>query len=55
MRARRVAILGFERRRSVTVTRGAELLGAFQNTERSIRKWWKACGGHLFRSILALG
>jgi hypothetical protein len=33
---------------SVTVTRGAELVGAFQKTERSIRKWCKACGGHLF-------
>jgi hypothetical protein len=32
---------------AVTVTRGAEQLGSFQKTERSIRKWCKTCGGHL--------
>lgn len=33
---------------AVTVTRGAELVGSYSKTERSIRKWCKACGGHLF-------
>jgi hypothetical protein len=32
---------------SVTVTRGADQLGSFSKTERSIRKWCKACGGHV--------
>lgn len=33
---------------AVTITRGAEQVASFQKTERSIRKWCKACGGHLF-------
>jgi len=33
---------------AVTVTRGAELVGAFSKNPRSIRKWCKSCGGHLF-------
>lgn len=33
---------------AVAVTRGAEHVGAFQKTERSVRKWCKLCGGHLF-------
>lgn len=32
---------------SVEVTRGAEHIGAFQKTPRSVRKWCKVCGGHL--------
>ncbi len=32
---------------AVTITRGAELLGAFNKTEHSIRKWCTACGGHV--------
>ena len=32
---------------AVTVTNGAENVGEFQKTERSIRKWCKRCGGHL--------
>ena len=32
---------------AVTVTRGADQIGAFKKTENSIRKWCKACGGHL--------
>lgn len=32
---------------AVTITRGAELVGAYNKTEHSIRKWCKACGGHL--------
>ena len=34
--------------RAVTVTRGADLVASFRKTERSIRKWCKTCGGHLF-------
>jgi hypothetical protein len=33
---------------AVSVTRGAELVGSFSKTERSVRKWCKKCGGHLF-------
>ncbi|MES1179514.1 MAG: GFA family protein [Myxococcales bacterium] len=32
---------------AVSVTRGAGLLGEYKKTENSIRKWCKACGGHL--------
>lgn len=33
---------------AVQVTRGADQIGTFHKTERSLRKWCKACGGHLF-------
>jgi len=33
---------------AVTVTRGAELLGSYAKTDRSIRRWCTACGGHVF-------
>ena len=33
---------------AVTVTKGKENVGTFNKTERSYRKWCKACGGHLF-------
>jgi len=32
---------------AVKVTRGADQVGSFKKTERSIRKWCKKCGGHL--------
>ena len=32
---------------AVTITRGADQLGSFSKTERSIRKWCKSCGGHV--------
>jgi hypothetical protein len=32
----------------VKVTRGADQIGTYQKTPRSLRKWCKACGGHLF-------
>lgn len=32
---------------AVKITRGADQLAAFSKTERSIRKWCKACGGHV--------
>lgn len=40
---------------AVEVTRGAEQLGSFAKTENSIRKWCKACGGHLFTEHPGLG
>jgi len=33
---------------AVTVTRGAEHLGRYQKTERSVRRWCTQCGGHVF-------
>jgi hypothetical protein len=41
--------------RSVAVTRGADQVASFQKTERSVRKWCKACGGHLFTEHPAWG
>lgn len=32
---------------SVAVTQGADQLGTFNRTERSFRRWCKACGGHV--------
>ena len=32
---------------AVTITRGADQLASFSKSERSIRKWCKACGGHV--------
>jgi hypothetical protein len=32
---------------AVVVTRGADQLGAYAKTERSVRKWCKRCGGHV--------
>jgi hypothetical protein len=32
---------------AVTVTKGADQVGSYSKTERSIRKWCTACGGHL--------
>jgi hypothetical protein len=33
---------------AVEVTRGAEHVASFKKTEKSVRKWCKTCGGHLF-------
>jgi len=33
---------------AVTITRGASNVGMFRKTERSLRKYCKVCGGHLF-------
>jgi hypothetical protein len=33
---------------SLKVTKGAELIGTFNKTPGSSRKWCKTCGGHLF-------
>jgi hypothetical protein len=32
---------------AVRITRGAENIGRYQKTEKSIRQWCKTCGGHL--------
>ncbi len=32
---------------AVQITKGAENIGRYQKTERSIRLWCKICGGHL--------
>lgn len=33
---------------AVKITKGADNVGSFNQTERSYRKWCKRCGGHLF-------
>ena len=33
---------------SVKVTRGADLIGTYNKTPASARKWCKSCGGHVF-------
>src|SRR5262245_41255810 len=40
---------------AVRVTRGAELIGTFNKTPRSLRKWCLRCGGHLFTVHPQLG
>lgn len=40
---------------AVKVTRGADQVGAFQKSPTSVRKWCKACGGHLFTEHPAWG
>ncbi len=40
---------------AVTVTRGASLVGTYKKSENSIRKWCKACGGHLLTEHPAFG
>ena len=32
---------------AVTVTRGSDQLGSYSKTPHSVRKWCKACGGHV--------
>jgi hypothetical protein len=32
---------------AVRITNGADQVGSYQKTEKSIRKWCKNCGGHL--------
>jgi hypothetical protein len=41
--------------KSVTVTRGADLLGSYSKTPHSIRRWCKACGGHVLTEHPGLG
>ncbi|MGE5640023.1 MAG: GFA family protein, partial [Clostridia bacterium] len=33
---------------AVKVTQGREMIGSFNKTPRSLRKWCKNCGGHVF-------
>lgn len=33
---------------AVKVTKGAANIGVYHRTDRSLRKWCKTCGGHLF-------
>jgi hypothetical protein len=33
---------------AVRVTKGADHIGSYEKTPRSVRKWCKRCGGHLF-------
>ncbi|HZQ60919.1 MAG TPA: GFA family protein [Casimicrobiaceae bacterium] len=33
---------------AMKITRGADKLGTYHKTDRSLRKWCKSCGGHLF-------
>ena len=33
---------------AVQTTKGAEQIGSYQKTSKSLRKWCKTCGGHLF-------
>jgi hypothetical protein len=40
---------------AVTITRGAEQLGSYKKTENSIRKWCKACGGHVLTEHPSFG
>jgi hypothetical protein len=43
------------RPQSVSITRGAAEIGAYQKTGNSLRKWCTACGGHLFTEHPSLG
>jgi hypothetical protein len=40
---------------SVQVTRGAEHIGSYARTARSLRKWCTRCGGHLFTEHPGMG
>ena len=33
---------------AMRVTRGADNIGTYHKTDKSLRKWCKSCGGHLF-------
>jgi len=40
---------------AVQITQGADLLGSYSKTTGSVRKWCKACGGHLLTDHPAMG
>lgn len=40
---------------AVTITHGADRLGAYSKTANSIRKWCKDCGGHILTEHPGLG
>ena len=33
---------------TINITKGADNIGVYHRTDRSLRKWCKTCGGHLF-------
>ena len=39
----------------VAITKGADHLGVYAKTERSLRKFCKTCGGHLFTDHPGMG
>jgi hypothetical protein len=40
---------------AVTITHGAELIGTFNLTPSSGRKWCRSCGGHIFTEHPGMG
>lgn len=40
---------------AVRITRGVDSVASFEKTEKSVRKWCKACGGHLLTEHPGLG
>lgn len=40
---------------AVTVTRGADNIGTYNQTPNSYRKWCKSCGGHVFTEHPGMG
>jgi hypothetical protein len=40
---------------TVKVARGADLIGSYSKSPQSIRKWCKACGGHLLTEHPGMG
>lgn len=34
--------------KAIKITQGADVIGTYNKTPRSYRKWCKSCGGHLF-------
>lgn len=40
---------------AVKVTHGQEHIGSYHKTERSLRKWCRVCGGHLFTEHPLMG
>jgi len=40
---------------AVKITQGADNIGTYQKTPKSLRKWCKTCGGHLFTEHPLMG
>ena len=40
---------------ALRITQGADLIGVYNKTPNSDRKWCKGCGGHLFTGHASLG
>jgi hypothetical protein len=38
-------------RDAVRITKGADNIASYHRTEKSLRKWCKTCGGHLFAEV----